>query len=152
MADHAQGTATGFSPKKRERVRPEINVTPLVDVVLVLLIIFMVVTPELEKGGRVTLPNVAHPDPQSNKQEDGITVTVSVDGNIYLDGTETPRHELLALLKGKHQETPDKRLYLKGDDNRPYGEMRDLFADLQKVGFTGVRLLVSASAPAAGAK
>jgi len=152
LADQAQGAATGFSPKKRERVRPEINVTPLVDVVLVLLIIFMVVTPELEKGGRVTLPNVANPDPQSNKQEEGITVTVSQDGKIYLDGEETPRASLLTELQSKHKETPDKRLYLKGDDNRPYGEMRDLFRDLQKVGFTGVRLLVSAAVTKSEAK
>ena len=142
----------GFHPKKRERVRPEINVTPLVDVVLVLLIIFMVVTPELEKGGRVTLPNVAHPDPEGNREEQGITVTVSQDGALFIDGQPIVRTEVLPKLQALHKEFPDKRLYLKGDDRRPYGEMRDLFRDLQKVGFAGVRLLVGTSAAATQAK
>ncbi len=143
MANPAQ-SGGGFVRKKREGVKAEINVTPLVDVVLVLLIIFMVVTPELEKGGAVLLPEISHGEKPGNKDEQKITITVSNDDRFYMDGEEIPRTDLLKLLQDKKQAGAiTKRLYLKGDVGRPYGEMRDLFAELQKAGFTGVRLVVS---------
>ncbi len=70
----------------------------------------------------------------------------------FIDGQPIVRTEVLPKLQAMHKEFPDKRLYLKGDDRRPYGEMRDLFRDRQKVGFAGVRLLVGTSAAATQAK
>ena len=129
------------------------NVTPLVDVVLVLLIIFMVVAPELEHGVRVDLPGVGHPDPGVDTgDEKNITLTVGADGSIFLEDERVVTADLAAKLEALKKTDPTRRVRLKGDERRPYGEMRDLFKQVQTAGFTGVKLLVGArDASGAGA-
>ncbi|MFO0746423.1 MAG: biopolymer transporter ExbD [Myxococcota bacterium] len=126
------------------RVRPDVNVTPLVDVVLVLLIIFMVIMPELEHGTRVELPGVTHPDPDREPDPDDVTVTVSGDDTLFIQDEQVPRAELAPRLKKMRADKPARRLLLKGDESRPYGEMRELFKEIQSAGWTGVRLVVGA--------
>jgi len=126
------------------KVRPDMNVTPLVDVVLVLLIIFMVIAPELEHGTRVELPAIAHPDPDARADEEAVTVTVAADGAIFLEEERVDKKTLSDRLIKLHKEERHKRLWLKGDASRPYGELRDIFREAQRAGFSGVKLMVGA--------
>jgi biopolymer transport protein ExbD/biopolymer transport protein TolR len=127
----------------RKQPEPEINVTPLVDVVLVLLIIFMVIAPQLEHGERVELPAVQRPDPKPKGKMDPITVTVGSSGKIFWEKEPVEREVLLAKLAATKTAEPDRRVVLKGDANLPYAKVRDVFALIQNSGFNGVALLVS---------
>ncbi|MDI3282348.1 biopolymer transporter ExbD [Polyangium sp. 15x6] len=138
---------SGSSKKQPE---PEINITPLVDVVLVLLIIFMVIAPELEHGERVELPTVIQPDENKSKL-DPITVTLTARGNLFLEKevlADVPALE--ARLKAMHGTEPDRRVVLKGDATVQYAKMRDAFAACQRAGYTGVALSVSQKGKSAG--
>ncbi|MCK6589929.1 MAG: biopolymer transporter ExbD [Polyangiaceae bacterium] len=134
-------TATSGSAKQPE---PDINITPLVDVVLVLLIIFMVIAPELEHGERVELPAVVQADEKSKSKLDPITLTMTARGSLFYE--KEPMADLGALeakLIEIHAAEPDRRVVLKGDASVPYAKMRDAFAVCQRVGFSGVALSVS---------
>jgi len=125
---------------RRPGLKPEINVTPLVDVVLVLLIIFMVIAPQLEAGERVELPGIAHVD-QKSKLE-ALTLTVTASGRYLLEKEVLEEKALDAQLAAAHQRQQEKRLVLKADRGVKYGKMRELFARAQKIGFPGVALMV----------
>lgn len=133
--------ASGSSKRQPE---PDINITPLVDVVLVLLIIFMVIAPELEHGERVELPTVVKPDENSSSKLDPITVTVTARGNVFLEKEAMPT---LQTLESKLQQIraaeADRRVVLKGDASVHYVKMRDTFAACQRAGFKGIALSVS---------
>src|SRR5947199_581755 len=92
----------------------DINVTPLVDVCLVLLIIFMVVTPMLQKGVNVSLPETSKPDkmPESSKQ---LTMAINVDGSVAVEQKWIPNDDLKAHLEAIHGQTPDKSVIIKAD-------------------------------------
>lgn len=138
------GARVESTSAKRKLPEPDINVTPLVDVVLVLLIIFMVIAPELEHGERVELPAVSQPDEKSKSKLDPITVTVSPRGTLYLEKEAVADLNALELkLFALRSENSERRVMLKGDASMPYGKMRDTFALCQKVGFSGVSLSVS---------
>lgn len=133
--------ASGSSKKQPE---PEINITPLVDVVLVLLIIFMVIAPELEHGERVELPSVVKPDENSKSKLDPITVTVTARGNVFLEKEQMPNLGMLETrLQQIHVVETDRRVVLKGDASVHYVKMRDAFAACQRAGFKGIALSVS---------
>jgi biopolymer transport protein ExbD/biopolymer transport protein TolR len=121
-------------------LRPEINVTPLVDVVLVLLIIFMVIAPRLEAGERVELPGISHVDDKAKLES--VVLTVTQSGRYLLEKDLVPEDRLAAELRQSHQQSPQRRLVLKADRAVPYGKMRDLFAQAQEIGFPGVALMV----------
>jgi biopolymer transport protein TolR len=134
--------ANGWSKKRQPE--PEINITPLVDVVLVLLIIFMVIAPELEHGERVELPTVVQPDENSKSKLDPITVTVTARGNVFLEKESMGNLATLETRLGQiHQIEADRRIVLKGDASVRYAQMRDTFAACQRAGFKGIALSVS---------
>ena len=136
-------SASRRAPVRRpEGAKPDINVTPLVDVVLVLLIIFMVVIPQMEAGATVTVPGAAHPDPKSDVNHPPITLSVTAAGNLYLEKRQVSRDELLGLLREGHARAPKSKLVLKGDRAVTYATMRALFRDCQGLGFPGVSLQV----------
>jgi len=127
------------------KVKSDINVTPLVDVVLVLLIIFMVVTPMLQKGRAVQLPETINPD---GLPEDENELLVSVEyrgeGNkvgAWLDTKEVSLSDLEALLIETYQRNPSKRVVLKGDRRLTYGDVKDVMMAVNKAGFGGVSIV-----------
>ncbi len=128
--------------RRPEPIKPEINVTPLVDVVLVLLIIFMVVIPQMEAGATVNVPGAANPDPKTSIAQAPITLSVTGSGNLYLEKRAVARDELIDLLRQARATAPRSKLVLKGDRTVPYGLMRALFRECQGLGFPGVSLQV----------
>jgi biopolymer transport protein TolR len=138
------GASMSTGGSRRAQPEPEMNVTPLVDVVLVLLIIFMVIAPQMEHGQRVELPGVFQPDPKSKSKLDPITVTMAAGGAIFIE--KEPVADIGALkekLAVIHGAEPERRVVIKGDAMLGYGKMREAFALCQDVGFSGVSLMVS---------
>ncbi|WP_434041265.1 MULTISPECIES: ExbD/TolR family protein [Sorangium] len=128
----------------RQQPEPDINVTPLVDVVLVLLIIFMVIAPQMEHGERVELPAVFQPDPKSRSKLDPIHVTITGAGTVYLEkDAVADLRSLGERLRAIRAAAPERRVVIKGDASVSYGRVREAFALCQEVGFAGISLQVS---------
>ncbi|MCG5053947.1 MAG: biopolymer transporter ExbD [Myxococcales bacterium] len=129
-------------PKKRSKgqVKADINVTPLVDVVLVLLIIFMVVTPMIVSGVAVDLPKTtAH----QKKADDGKDIIVSVtnDKQIYVMGKRAKGlDELTSLVEAEKRKSPEKNIFLKADNRITYGLAREVMETINKAGIEDVFL------------
>jgi len=120
------------------------NVTPLVDVVLVLLIIFMIVIPAMEEGLDLEVPAVTNPDEaQEEDGRDPYMLAITRTGRVYFDERPVPEGHLVALLEQAHAREPRRRLVLRGDRGVRYAEVRELFETAQMVGFPGVSLRVS---------
>ena len=130
------------SKRPARNAAPIINVTPLVDVVLVLLIIFMVIAPSLEHGERVELPSILEPDDNQKGKLDPVTVTVGRSGTVYLEKAPTTIAGLPVQLADIHAREPERRVVLKGDGALDYQKVRDVFGIVQNSGFTGVSLQV----------
>ena len=131
----------------RKRVRlagvlPDMNVTPLVDVVLVLLIIFMVVAPRLDQDVQVNLPGIFNPDPESDASAEPFKVSVAKVGEYYLDQQKYDLDGVIQQLSDRHANEPLRRLVLRADGKLKYGDVRTLFARAQSVGFPGIALMV----------
>ncbi len=128
----------------RARPKPHMNVTPLVDVVLVLLIIFMIVIPAMEEGLDLEVPAVTNPD--DAREEDGPDpwmLAVTRSGRVYFDERPVADGQLDATLSAAHAREPRRRLVLRGDRGVRYAQVRALFEAAQTVGFPGVSLRVS---------
>ena len=131
----------GGSARRGGGAKPEINITPLVDVVLVLLIIFMVVTPQMEAGASVTLPSIANPD-KGNGALEPTTVTLTKDGRFFFEKEELAEDALVAKLKAIHDARPEARVVIKADTTLAYGKVRAMFRRCQELGFPGASLQV----------
>jgi len=102
----------------------DINVTPLVDVMLVLLIVFMVITPMLQKGVSVDLARVNNPRTmQSAEKEDATTVAITRDGTFYLNSDKIAVDKITAAVKDRVQDKLDKTVYVKSDARAKYGDV-----------------------------
>lgn len=132
-----------LSATKSKGATPEINITPLVDVVLVLLIIFMVVTPALNEGAQIELPKVLMPDAKP-KDMHPIEVTIALDGTTVVEKQNVAPKDLKQALVLLHEKDPSRSLMLKSDEGMKWGKMRSAFAQLQDIGFKGVLLKVVA--------
>ncbi len=141
------GAAIQAAKSRKSGATPEINVTPLVDVVLVLLIIFMVVTPALNEGAGIELPQVTTPDSKP-KQSNPIEVTIAPDGTTLLEQQKIEPSQLKGKLVELHQQQPERTLVLTSDQGMRWGRMRSAFLELQQIGFKGVRLKVIEKKPA----
>ena len=134
------GRAAKLAGSGENAVRSEINVTPLVDVCLVLLIIFMVVTPLLMEGKPVQLPQTDQPEkmPEGAKQVD---VAIMVDGSVHVGDDWVPDlDQLKTRLIDIHTATPDKDVLIKADRRIKYRDVRDVMRVINEAGFTGVGL------------
>ena len=127
-----------------------INVVPLIDIVLVLLIIFMVVTPMLQKGVDVKLPpaqNVVSKDERTAKD---LVITVKADRSIFYDTQELPKELLSQQLNVLHQTQPLIPIMVKGDERASFGDVRDVVIACQKAGFKTVNIATEAKKKASG--
>ena len=121
-------------------VRSDINITPLVDVVLVLLIIFMVVTPMLQRGKSVELPKARHAAVAGENQPDPLFVSVTKDGNVYLEQDKTPSNREAVTEAMKAAGAERKRVMLKADVDTEYGKVRPVLDWASKAKLKGVSL------------
>jgi biopolymer transport protein TolR len=117
----------------------DINVTPLVDVMLVLLIIFMVAAPLLNVGVSVDLPKTTA-DPIQG-QDEPLVVSVKANGEVYLGETQMPVEELIARLKAVQAEKPDQRIFVRGDKAVDYGRVMEVLGALRSAGFVKAGLV-----------
>jgi biopolymer transport protein ExbD/biopolymer transport protein TolR len=144
---------THMSMAKREegkKVNSNINVTPMVDVMLVLLIIFMVITPMLNDKVAVTLPHVNAATIMENaNKEDAITVAVTRDGYTFLGGDKVALADLggkiTALEANKTKPTDDKSVYLRADERSNYGKVMDTIDAIRTAGVSQLNLLTDMS-------
>ncbi len=117
----------------------EINVTPLVDVMLVLLIIFMVSAPMMNTGVDVDLP--AAQAPQVELNEEKLLLTVTSDNKVYLGRDEIPYDKLESTLLANDRMQKEKELYVKADETVPYGFVVKVIAIVKKAGITKLGLV-----------
>ena len=123
-------------------VNSDIYVTPMVDVMLVLLIIFMVVTPMLQKGVSVDLAKVNNPEqmPDADK-EDALVVAVMRDGKVYLGNDQIAPDQLTPKVKDKLANRVDKRVYIRADARAKYGSVVDVVDNVRAAGVDQLGLL-----------
>ena len=129
-----------------KRVKPNINVTPLVDVVLVLLIIFMLVIPNMQEGVPIELFKAKNAE-KDDEQAKPITLSIAKQGDAvsyHIDDVELSREQLIAELARQHQTDPDKPLLFRGDARIDYGTIREVFHECQQLGFAYIQLAVGA--------
>src|SRR5690349_16196666 len=101
----------------RGAIKSDINITPLVDVVLVLLIIFMVITPMLQKGKQVNLPKAHEQKDQPKNPDEPLYVSVTADKKVFIDQDEMNDEQFIAAIEKKIIANPGQKILLKGDDS-----------------------------------
>ncbi len=135
------GSLSTRSRRRRERARPmsDINVTPFVDVMLVLLIVFMVTAPLLSAGVPVNLPE-ANAKPLAVEKEP-ITVTIDDAGRIFVKDAEVPPDDLIARLSDAVGGNLEDRIYIRGDKTVSYGAIMRVVGDINGAGFRNIGLV-----------
>ena len=128
--------------KRMANVTSDINVTPMVDVMLVLLIIFMVITPMLQKGVSVNLAKTDNPTkmPEADK-EDSLIVAVMRDGKIYFNSDVVSPEQWTDRVKDKLSNKADKRIFVKADAGAKYGDVVAVVDDVRSAGVDQLGLL-----------
>ena len=125
-----------------KKVNSNINVTPMVDVMLVLLIIFMVITPMLQKGVSVDMARVNSPTPMPDAdKEDSLLVAVMRDGQIFFGTDRIKAEDLTAKVKDRLANKVDKRIFIKADARAKYGNVVDVVDNVRAAGVDDVGLL-----------
>ena len=136
----AAGSATGSRFRRRRYVPiADINVTPLVDVMLVLLIIFMITAPLLQVGVPVDLPKTSAQ--QVGGKDEPLVVSVNAKGEVFLGETPYEIPDLGTKLKAVYQEKPDQRVFMRGDKSVDYGKMMEVMGVVIDSGFRQLGLL-----------
>ncbi len=129
----------------RRAFNAEINVTPFVDVMLVLLIIFMITATALQRGVEVNLPKAATSNLTVPKTTP-LLVTVTRDAKVYISETEIELNELTAKLLAIAEEGYQERIFLQGDTNAAYGEVLGVMTQMKNAGFTNIALVTDPKA------
>ena len=124
----------------RDEVKGDINVTPLVDVCLVLLIIFMVVTPMLQQGVDVLLPEGAHSEKKPGSEGD-LVISVKKDGTTFVGQDWIPDNRLEAYLKSEHDKDATRAVVLKADRRINFGRIRTVMKAANDAKFSQVAIL-----------
>ena len=134
--------------RRRNPPLSEINVTPFVDVMLVLLIVFMVTAPLLTVGVPVDLPKTKAA--QLTDEVEPLVVTVRADGSLYLQETGISREELVPKLLAVSGANPDLRIFVRGDKSIAYGSVMEVMGQISSAGFSRVALLAELPEESAG--
>src|SRR5229473_1457409 len=137
------------APVTHARYKPQVgsqmstpNVIPMADIMLVLLIIFMVVTPMLQKGVSVDMANVNNPrDMKDADKDDAIVVAVTRDGKIYLGNTQLNKEDLTGQIKDRISTRLDKTVYVKSDARAKYGDVVAVVDEIRSAGVDQLGLL-----------
>ncbi|GAB4163233.1 MAG: protein TolR [Rickettsiaceae bacterium] len=137
MGAHIQSRSN--SSRRRRKLMNEINVTPMVDVMLVLLIIFMVTSPMLVAGIEVDLPKTDSAALSGSFKP--LVIGIDKNEEIFLFETKIAPGNLIDKLKEVTKENKDQRIFVKGDKSVPYGKVVELMSRIQNAGFTKVSLV-----------
>lgn len=130
---------------QRREISPNINVTPLVDVCLVLLIIFMVVIPRMLEQIPVTLPGVFNPDPKVKYKQEPMKISITADGQYFMDDQQQDGIDALGnALALLHNENPERRLLINADASLEFVKIRPVLDKAQDLGFQGTGFMVGA--------
>ena len=129
----------GRTRRRRQRMMSEINVTPFVDVMLVLLIVFMVAAPLLTVGVPIDLPESQAKSIEQDKEP--LTVSVNDKGQVFLQNTEIAVEELVAKLKAIAKNGTEERIYVRGDRKVDYGTVMRVMGRLSAAGYRRVALV-----------
>jgi len=141
----ARGRRAG-SRRARSRPMSEINVTPFVDVMLVLLIIFMVAAPLLTVGVPIELPRTAA-TPLPAEEEEPLTIALTVDGDILVQNAAVERADLVPLLRSVAQERNNDKVFLRADGGIPYEDVMQVMGALNASGFNDIGLVTEQGGP-----
>ncbi|MEM7121617.1 MAG: protein TolR [Pseudomonadota bacterium] len=136
---HAGGRERSARARRRRPPMSEINVTPFVDVMLVLLIVFMIAAPLLTVGVEVDLPEADVPEVEGS--DEPLAVSVDAEGRIFLQDTELALEELGPRLVAISQNNPDVRIFVRGDEAIEYGNVMAVMGALNQAGFNNVALI-----------
>ncbi|EAR52338.1 ExbD/TolR family protein [Oceanicola granulosus HTCC2516] len=131
---------------RRSQPMAEINVTPFVDVMLVLLIIFMVAAPLLTVGVPVQLPETAA-NALPTEQEEPLTVTLTADGALQIQTTEVAREEFIARLRGIAGERESDRVFLRADGANAWNRVAEIMGAMNAAGFNNIGLVTDIGGP-----
>ena len=145
MVAHVQRVASGSGRRKRIRPMSEINVTPFVDVMLVLLIVFMVTAPLLTVGVPVDLPKTRAQTLGQDREP--LSITVKRDGRIFLQNTPIAEEGLVDKLKAISANGYDQRIFVRGDKAVDYGRVMEVMGLLSAAGFTHIGLVTDVAKP-----
>jgi biopolymer transport protein TolR len=135
--------------KGKAAAMSEINITPMVDVMLVLLIIFMVAAPMLTVGVPVKLPNTAA-SALPTEQEEPLTITLTADGLLLIQNTEVADAEMIPKLEAIAAERTSKKVFLRADGSIPYERVAQVMGALNAGGFNEIGLVTDAEGPSFG--
>src|SRR5579872_7077006 len=133
---------------RSRRALSEINVTPLVDVMLVLLIIFMISAPLLTAGVPVELPKTEAG--ALNNQNQPLTVSIREDGTIFLENAQVPFAAFAPRMRELADTGPQKPVYVRADGRAPYAVVAQVMASLSQSGFTSIGLMTDTGGPSSG--
>ena len=138
----------GRRGRKRRRAGPmaDINVTPFIDVMLVLLIIFMVAAPMLTVGVPIELPETAA-NALPAEQEEPLAITMTADGKLLIQTTETAPEELITRLSAIAAERTSDKIFLRADGSIPYARVAEVMGALNAGGFNNIGLVTDAGGP-----
>jgi biopolymer transport protein TolR len=134
-----------MQPSKPSQVRSAINVTPLVDVVLVLLIIFMVVAPQLQAGPALKLPTTDEP-PEKSDAGRQIVVAIERDGTVWVDGRPVTAEEFPQRIRETAVLHADWQVVIQGDARLTFGEVKQVMLSVESAGFKDVGLIAERNA------
>lgn len=144
-----QKDGRGRRGRRRNRPMAEINITPFVDVMLVLLIIFMVAAPMLTVGVPLELPKTAAQSVPT-EQEEPLSISITAEGPLVLMTTEVPEDELITRLRAVAAERQSDRIYLRADGTIPYARVMEVMGALNSSGFSNIVLVTDAGGPRMG--
>ncbi len=146
ISGRVRGAASRRGRRQRTKPMAEINVTPMVDVMLVLLVIFMVAAPMMTAGVPVKLPETAA-GALPAEQEAPLAITITADGRVMLQTSEVPADQLIAKLRAIAAEREGDKIFLRADGAVPYARVAEVMGALNAAGFRNIGLVTETGGP-----